>query len=73
MALIVCAAFKVRDGLLDELIQLAPAEWHARHEDVVTMLSDYRSPAAVAALPRPSGAAVMLLGIPLAPETATPG
>jgi hypothetical protein len=50
MALIVCATFGFTMDHLDLLVQLASADWHHKHEDVVSALGQLRSPAAVEAL-----------------------
>jgi hypothetical protein len=50
MALIVCAVFGFTTDHLDLLIKLASADWHQKHEDVVSALGRLRSPAAVDAL-----------------------
>lgn len=50
MALIVCAAFRFTMDHLDLLAQLATADWHHKHEDVVSALGQLRSPVAVDAL-----------------------
>lgn len=50
MALIVCAKFGFTMDHLDLLVQLASADWHHKHEDVVSALGQLRSPTAVEAL-----------------------
>jgi hypothetical protein len=50
MALIVCATFGFTMDHLDLLVQLASADWHHKHEDVVSALGQLRAPAAVDAL-----------------------
>jgi hypothetical protein len=50
MALIVCAAFGFTMDHLDLLVQLVSADWHRKHEDVVSALGQLRAPAAVDAL-----------------------
>jgi hypothetical protein len=50
MALVVCFTFGFTTGHLELLIQLATADWHHSHEDVVTGLSRLRSPRAIGAL-----------------------
>jgi hypothetical protein len=50
MALSVCATFGFTMDHLDLLVQLASADWHHKHEDVVSALGQLRSPAAVEAL-----------------------
>lgn len=50
MALIVCAAFGFTMDHLDLLVQLASADWHHKHEDVVSALGQLRAPTAVDAL-----------------------
>ncbi len=50
MALIVCATFGFTMDHLDLLVRLASADWHHKHEDVVSALGQLRSPAAVEAL-----------------------
>jgi hypothetical protein len=50
MALIVCATFGFTLDHLDLLVQLASADWHQKHEDVVSALGQLRAPAAVDAL-----------------------
>jgi hypothetical protein len=49
-ALIVCSTFGVTMDHLEPLVQLASANWHERHEDVVTGLGRLRTPRAVDAL-----------------------
>ena len=44
------AAALAREDHLDLLVQLASADWHHKHEDVVSALGQLRSPAAVEAL-----------------------
>lgn len=50
MALVVCSTFGFTTGHLEVLIQLAAADWHHSHENVVTALSRLRSPQAIDAL-----------------------
>ena len=50
MALIVCATFGFTEDHLGLLVRLASADWHHKHEDVVSALGWLRSPAAVEAL-----------------------
>lgn len=50
MALIVCATFGFTTDHLGLLVQLASADWHHKHEDVVSALGQLRSPRAVEAL-----------------------
>jgi hypothetical protein len=50
MALIVCATFGFTMDHLDLLVRLASADWHHKHEDVVSALGQLRAPAAVDAL-----------------------
>lgn len=50
MALIVCATFGFTMDHLDLLVQLASADWHHKHEDVVSALGRLRAPEAVDAL-----------------------
>lgn len=50
MALVVTAVFGVTADHLEPLLALAWADWHVKHEDVVTELRKLRSPAAVDAL-----------------------
>jgi hypothetical protein len=50
MALIVCATFGVTVDSLDLLVHLCSADWHYKHEDVVSALGELRQPAAVDAL-----------------------
>lgn len=51
LAMIVCSRFDAYDeSLLPLFIDQATADWHERHEDVVSRLGKYRSPAAVDAL-----------------------
>jgi hypothetical protein len=50
MALVVCFTFGLMVEHLDLLVQLASADWHRKHEDVVLALDQFRSPAAVDAL-----------------------
>lgn len=47
MALIVCSTFGVTTGHFELLLELASADWHFKHEDVVTALGRYRRPDAV--------------------------
>jgi hypothetical protein len=47
MALIVCVTFGFTMDHLDLLIELAAADWHHTHEDVVSALGQLRAPAAV--------------------------
>jgi hypothetical protein len=49
-ALIVCSTFGVTMDHLLPLAQLASADWHVKHEDVVTLLGQLRTPDAVDAL-----------------------
>jgi HEAT repeat protein len=51
-ALIVCYKFGFEADHLDLLLQLADADWHRRHEDVVTALGNLKDPRAVDALYR---------------------
>lgn len=50
MALIVSSTFGFTESHLDPLIQLCSAEWHQKHEDVVSALGQLRNPSAVGAL-----------------------
>jgi hypothetical protein len=50
LALIVCFMFGFTVGHLELLIQLAVADWHQSHENVVSGLSRLRSPEAIGAL-----------------------
>lgn len=51
LAMIVCSRFDAYDeSLLPLLIDQATADWHERHEDVVSRLGKYRSASAVDAL-----------------------
>jgi hypothetical protein len=50
MALIVCFTFGFTMDHLDLLVQLASADWHRKHEDVVSALGRLRAPTAVDAL-----------------------
>lgn len=50
IALIVCATFGFTMDHLDLLVQLASADWHHKHEDVVLALGQLRSPTGVEAL-----------------------
>jgi hypothetical protein len=50
MALIVCATFGFTMDHLGPLVLLASADWHHKHEDVVSALGRLRSPTAVEAL-----------------------
>ncbi|WP_033824202.1 HEAT repeat domain-containing protein [Kitasatospora sp. MBT63] len=50
VALVACYRFGFTANHLAPLIELATADWHHRHEDVVTALGELRSPAAVDAL-----------------------
>ena len=53
LALIVCNRFDAfDDSLLPLLVDQALADWHQRHEDVVSRLGKYKSPTAVDALYR---------------------
>jgi hypothetical protein len=47
MALIVCFTFGFTMDHLDMLVQLATADWHCKHEDVVSALARLQAPAAV--------------------------
>jgi hypothetical protein len=49
-ALMVCGTFGLSLDHLDLLMQLASADWHHTHEDVVRALGQLRAPAAVDAL-----------------------
>jgi hypothetical protein len=50
MALIVCFTFGFTMDHLDPLLHLASADWHHKHEDVVSALGLLRAPGAVNAL-----------------------
>jgi len=51
LAMIVCSRFDAYDdSLLPLLADQVRADWHQRHEDVVSRLGKYKSPAAVDAL-----------------------
>jgi hypothetical protein len=50
LALIVCFAFGFTSDHLKFLVELAFADWHVKHEDVVTALSQLRDPDTVNAL-----------------------
>jgi HEAT repeat protein len=50
LALIVCATFGFTPDHLDLLLGLASADWHCKHEDVVSALGELRTQAAVDAL-----------------------
>lgn len=50
LALIVCFTFGFTEDHVAPLVQLATADWHVTHEDVVTALGILRAPAAVDAL-----------------------
>jgi hypothetical protein len=50
MALIVCFTFGFTVDHLDLLMQLTSADWHRKHEDVVSALGLLRAPTAVDAL-----------------------
>lgn len=50
MALIVCATFGLAMDHLELLVALCSADWHHSHENVVAMLGELRTPAAVGAL-----------------------
>jgi hypothetical protein len=50
LALIVCFTFGFTEDHVSPLLQLVSAEWHVKHEDVVTALGILRAPAAVDAL-----------------------
>jgi hypothetical protein len=52
MALIVGATFGFTPEYLDLLVQLSSADWHFKHEDVVSALGQLQTPAAVDALYR---------------------
>lgn len=49
-ALIVCSAFGLGEEHLGLLIDLVRADWHFSHENIVSLLDGFRSPAAVEAL-----------------------
>lgn len=49
-ALLVCQTFGFAEGDLPLLLDLASADWHVKHEDVVWYLGGYQSPAVVDAL-----------------------
>ncbi|MBY8872082.1 HEAT repeat domain-containing protein [Micromonospora sp. PLK6-60] len=49
-ALVVCSEFGVTSEALEPLLQLAAADWHQRHEDVVTAIGRFKDPRAVGAL-----------------------
>jgi hypothetical protein len=49
-AITVVSTFGKRWRLLPLLLELAGAEWHERHEDVISELSGYRTPEAIDAL-----------------------
>lgn len=44
LALIVCARFGYDATLMPLLLELEPADWHHKHEDVVSMLGKLKSP-----------------------------
>jgi hypothetical protein len=46
LALIVCSVFGVNMDHLDPLVRLGSADWHVKHEDVVSLLGDLKTPAA---------------------------
>lgn len=50
LALIVCFSFGFTADHLELLVELCSADWHRKHEDVVTALGQLRTPAAVDAL-----------------------
>jgi hypothetical protein len=50
MALIVCFTFGFTMDHLDLLLQISSADWHYKHEDIVTALGQLRTAAAVDAL-----------------------
>jgi hypothetical protein len=50
MALIVCFTFGFTMDDLDLLVQLTSADWHRKHEDVMSALGLLRAPTAVGAL-----------------------
>jgi hypothetical protein len=50
MALIVCYTFGFTTDHLDSLVRLCFAEWHVKHEDVVSALGQLRMPESVDAL-----------------------
>ena len=50
LALIVCARFGYDAALTPLLLELEPADWHHKHEDVVSMLGKLKSPETVNAL-----------------------
>ncbi|MEW9531805.1 hypothetical protein [Microbispora sp. NPDC049125] len=50
MALIVCAVFGYTMDHFDSLVRLCSADWHYKHEDVVTGLGELRTSHAVDAL-----------------------
>jgi hypothetical protein len=49
MALLVCFTFGFTPDHLQPLLELSFADWHTRHEDVVSALQDLNTPAAVPA------------------------
>lgn len=52
MAIVVTSVFGLSSDHLQPLIALAGADWHRKHEDVVSMLGDMGDPAAVEVLAR---------------------
>ncbi|MFN8074862.1 MAG: hypothetical protein U0Q15_05495 [Kineosporiaceae bacterium] len=50
MALIVAAVYGVSQNHLGPLLELAAAEWHHVHEDVVTELGKLKNPSAIEVL-----------------------
>src|SRR5882724_1288541 len=52
LALIVCFTFGFTMDHLDLLVRLSSADWHSRHEDVVTALGKLQAPDSVEALYR---------------------
>lgn len=49
MALVVCSTFGITPDHLQPLLELFSADWHKKHEDVVTALLVLHAPAAVPA------------------------
>jgi hypothetical protein len=52
MALIVCFTFGFTMDHLDLLLQMSSADWHRKHEDIVSALAELRSSTAVSVLVR---------------------
>mgnify|MGYP000907691115 CR=1 FL=1 len=49
-SMVLPAVFGLKPEYLDLLLELEHADWHYRHEDVVSLLADFRSPSTIDAL-----------------------